>query len=69
MSDKKKVIITEDHSEEFTESKCPCDFCEDTHKKVKNFKKNIPISKLQKTMMDVIERIEKRELKKKLIFS
>ena len=33
MSDKKKVIITEDHSEEFTKSDCPCDFCDDTHKK------------------------------------
>ena len=71
MSDKKKskLIITEDHSEKFTESTCPCDFCEDTNKKAKNFKNNIPITKLQKTMMEVIERIEKRELDKKLIFS
>lgn len=64
MSDKKKVIIT-DESEEFTKSDCPCDFCEDTHKKVAGFHKNIPISKLQKGMMEVIEKIEKRIKKDK----
>ena len=68
MSDKKKLIIT-DESEEFTKSDCPCDFCDDTHKKVAGFHRNIPISKLQKGMMEVIERIEKREMEKKLIFS
>lgn len=61
---KKKVIITNDNTESFTDSSCDnCDFCKKMHISVKEWDTFTPETNLQKNMINVIKKIEEREQK------
>ena len=53
-----KLIIVENENEKFTRSKCICEFCGDTHRKVSTFYNNKPKTILQRNMMKVIKELE-----------
>lgn len=53
-------MSVEDETETFTESTCDCDFCKSTHHAIKEWDGFVPETKLQRGMMNVIAKIEKR---------
>lgn len=60
----KKVIIT-DETERFTRSTCDCDFCKITHYSSVEWETFTPKTNLQKRMLKVVKRIEKRSRRRK----
>jgi len=53
-------LIIDDNSEEFTHSKCQCSFCISTHQILDEWKCFKPKTNLQKRMVGVIKKIEKK---------
>ena len=53
-------LITDDHSEVFTESECHCLFCYETRRLGLEFNHYEPTTHLQKRMKRVIEKLESK---------
>jgi len=56
----KDGLITDDHSQVFTESQCNCEFCYETRRLGVEFNHYEPTTNLQKRMKRVIEELENR---------
>ena len=54
----------EKDNEKFVQSHCICEFCTSTHNTINVWDSYTPKTNLQKRMLKVISRIEKRERKK-----
>jgi len=58
--DEKKLLIINDDSEVFRESKCNCEFCYQTHRLGVEFDHYEPTTRLQKRMKRVISTLESK---------
>ena len=54
----KLIIVNDSDVEAFSQSTCTCDFCEDTHKAVRDWETFVPKTTLQHKMMEVVDRIQ-----------
>ena len=64
-----KLIVVDNDHEKFTRSQCNCDFCMETHRIVDGeWPQYQARTKLQRRMLKVIAKIEKREKKDKIEF-
>jgi hypothetical protein len=55
---RKLIIVNENELDEFTVSECKCDFCQDIHRKVREWNTFKVKTRLQKRMKKVVKDIE-----------
>ena len=53
-------LIIDDTQQDFTKSRCACSFCTSTHDIIDEWKKYYPKNNLQKRMLNVVKKIERK---------